>query len=237
MSGPVKKTIGIIGGMGPLATVDLFEKIIRLTDAQTDQQHIPILIDNNTQIPDRTEAILRAGQDPTAQLVTSARKLEAMGADLLAIACNTAHHFLPQVQSAVDIPVLDMVSLLAKELLQRGISCCGLLATDGVLQSELYSRTLDRFGIKTCLPSPKNQQALMDYIYYSIKAGDFHRNRDEFVGVLRSLLDSDAQILVLACTELPLAFSCFHLDFPAVDPTAILAKQLVLQAGYRLIQT
>lgn len=129
----MKKTIGIIGGMGPLATCDLFHRIIEITDASCDQEHIRVLIDNNTRIPDRTAAILHGGADPVEQMVISARGLQTMGADLLLIPCNTAHYFHKQVSDCVNVPVLHMLEETAKVASRKGIETVGLLATDGTI--------------------------------------------------------------------------------------------------------
>ena len=104
-----KKIIGIIGGMGPLATVDLFEKITLHTKAQQDQDHLRVLIDSNTNIPDRTAALLHGGEDPVPQLIASATSLEKMGAQVLVMPCNTAHNFYDAVAGAVEVPVLHMI--------------------------------------------------------------------------------------------------------------------------------
>ena len=128
-----KKTIGIIGGMGPLATADLFRKIVTHTQATCDQDHLHVIIDNNTAIPDRTAALLRGGEDPLPQMKKSARMLESDGADCLIMPCNTAHFFHAQVQSSVHIPLLNMLELTCQEMQRRGIRTAGLLATNGTV--------------------------------------------------------------------------------------------------------
>jgi len=138
--------IGIIGGMGPLATADLFRKIICMTKAASDQEHIHIVIDNNTEIPDRTRAILYGGATPLPALARSALKLEVMGADLLLMACNTAHYFYDQMQPFIHVPMLHMPEETAFEVQRRGLTCVGLLATDGTCQTGICSR-LHRIAI------------------------------------------------------------------------------------------
>ena len=107
------KTIGIIGGMGPMATVDLMQKIIQATDAHEDQEHIHILVDNNTDIPDRTAAILGQGPSPLPELLKSAERLTTQGADFLIMGCNTAHYFLPLMLPELKIPVISMIEATA----------------------------------------------------------------------------------------------------------------------------
>ena len=154
-----KKVIGILGGMGPLATADLFEKITLHTRAQRDQDHLRVLIDSNTNIPDRTAALLRGGEDPTPQLTASAVLLERMGADVLIMPCNTAHNFYDAIAAAVHIPLLHMIRLTAQALQKRGVTAAGLLATDGTVQTGIYQRTFAGTGIAMGNATPACLQA------------------------------------------------------------------------------
>ena len=115
----MKKTVGILGGMGPLATADLFRKIITHTRAETDQEHIPVLIDSNTAIPDRTAALLYGGADPMPEMIRSAKRLEAAGADVLVMPCNTAHGYLDRLARQVRIPFLNMIDLTCRASASR----------------------------------------------------------------------------------------------------------------------
>lgn len=212
-----KKAIGVIGGMGPLATVDIFRKIVLHTRAQTDQEHLRVLIDNNTAIPDRTEALLHGGGDPAPEMVKSARLLERMGAGLLVIPCNTAHNFYGAVQGAVDIPVLHMLRLTARDLGRMGVKCAGLLATDGTVRTGAYQEAFAGTGI--------------GLLSRGVKAGNMHFDISEARRAMEDLLDRGAETLVLGCTELPLAFALYHMVYPAVDPTLVLALEAIRQAG------
>ena len=227
----MKKTIGIIGGMGPLATCDLFEKIIRITGASRDQDHIHVIIDSNTQIPDRTAAILGTGPDPAPQMCLSARRLEQMGADLLIMPCNTAHFFIESIRGAVSIPIIDMTQETALLLSRRGVTRAGLLATDGTIRSGVYEKALTAQGIKTLLPDSAGQAAVMDVVYNGIKAGNYDIPTAGFISAMDDLLDRGAQTLILGCTELPVAFSAFKIDRPCIDPTLVLAAAAVRAAG------
>lgn len=227
----MKKTVGIIGGMGPLATADLFRKIIDSTQAGCDQDHLRVCIDSNTNIPDRTAAILHGGTDPVREMVRSALALEGMGADLLVMPCNTAHYFYSRVVPFLSIPLLNMLEETAAEIASRGIGTVGLLATDGTLQSGVYEKPLAQKGIRVLHPSTKGQQAVMDVIYKGVKAGNYSLDVSDFRRAMEELLESGAQALVLGCTELPLAFERFHLEYPSVDPTLVLARAAVREAG------
>ena len=218
-----KKTIGILGGMGPLATVDLFRKITVHTDAKSDQEHPRVVIDSNTDIADRTEALLHGGADPTPEMIKSAQHLERIGADVLIMPCNTAHCFYDAVAASVHIPMLHMIALTCDALRERGVKRAGLLATDGTVQTGIYRRTFVGSGVELLEPVGSDQCAVMDVIYNGVKAGDLAHDVGPFRAACESLLAAGAQALVLGCTELPLAFSLYHLDYPAVDPTLELA--------------
>ena len=226
-----KKAIGIIGGMGPLATADLFEKIVLHTRASCDQDHLRVLIDNNTNIPDRTEAVLHGGADPAPELIRSARGLERQGAELLMMACNTAHCFYEAVQSAVSVPVLDMIRLTARALEERGIRTAGLLATDGTVETGIYQRRFEGTGIRLLTPDPAGQRAVMDMAYRGVKAGRRDYDTGDARRAMEDLLRRGAEILILGCTELPPAISLYRLDFPTADPTLELALAAIRQAG------
>lgn len=168
----MRKTIGILGGMGPLATCDLFSKIIQITDASCDQEHVRICIDNNTEISDRTNAIIRHGKDPVPEMVKSAVRLQSFGADVLIMPCNTAHYFYDRILPFVDIPFLSMIDETAKAISDRGLRKIGLLATDGTLQTAVYEKAFKKRGISIVVPPPENQVHIMDLIYNGVKAGN-----------------------------------------------------------------
>ena len=227
-----KKTIGILGGMGPLATADLFQKITLLTEAETDRDHIRVYIDSNANIPDRTAAILSNGPDPVPEMASALRNLEACGADCVIMPCNTAHNYYEQVCEAVTIPVLHMIALTRDALKARGVKCAGLLATDGTVQTGIYQRTFEQSGVALLTPdSADDQAAVMDVIYNGVKAGDLTHDVAAFRAACEHLLARGAEVLILGCTELPPAFELYHLDYPNVDPTLELALGAIRAAG------
>ncbi len=229
-----KKVIGIIGGMGPLATADLYRKIAEHTDAASDQEHPRTVIDSNTDIPDRTAALLCGGDDPTPELVKSAKRLVTAGAELLAIPCNTAHCFYDAVAAAVDVPVLHMIALTRDALRARGVTRAGLLATDGTIRTGIYQRTFDGSGIELLTPDGTGQAAVMELIYKGVKAGDPTYDITAFRAVCEDLLSRGAQTLILGCTELPCAFDVYRLRYPHADPTLELALGAVRAAGCKV---
>ena len=225
------KIIGVIGGMGPLATVDLYRKIVEHTDADCDQAHVRTIIDSNTNIPDRTAALLSGGESPVRELQSSVRLLEQAGAQVLVMPCHTAHCFYDDVQDSASVPVLNMIELTVQELKRQGARRVGLLATDGAVQSGIYQRHFDGSGIELLLPDAEGQAALMDMIYSSVKAGCAEYDTTAVRAALDRLMDAGAQTLILGCTELPPAFEMYDLSYPSLDPTLILAIAAITAAG------
>ena len=221
------KSVGIIGGMGPLATCDLFNKIISNTSASKDQEHIHVYIDNNTEIPDRTAAVLHGGESPVPQLVSSAIKLELIGADVLIMPCNTAHYIYDEFIKYVNITMIQMPKETAKEIKASKYKKVAILATEGTLQSGIYQKAFDEEEVNYIIPSESQQKPIMKIIYEGVKAGNYDIDIKDFYDVLDDMFDKGAEAVVLACTELPLAFEKFNIDYPNVDPTEILAKAAV----------
>lgn len=230
----MRKTIGILGGMGPLATCDLFSKIIQITDASCDQEHVRICIDNNTEISDRTNAIIRHGKDPVPEMVKSAVRLQSFGADVLIMPCNTAHYFYDRILPFVDIPFLSMIDETAKVISDRGLRKVGLLATDGTLQTAIYEKAFKKRGISIMVPPPENQVHIMDLIYNGVKAGNKEIDTKPTKKTIEDLFRKGAQTLVLGCTELPVAFDLYGFDYPKTDPTLILASRAVQFVGAKV---
>lgn len=229
------KTIGIIGGMGPMATVDLMQKIILSTDAQEDQEHIPILVDNNTNIPDRTAAILGQGPSPVPELLKSAKRLTDQGADFLIMGCNTAHFFLPLMMPYLKIPFISMIETTAEFCKRQGLQKVGLLASAGTCHSGIYQRSLQYAGIEILQPNQEGETAIHDMIYSGVKAGKPHHNTTKVQNALDDMTAAGAEAFILGCTEMPLAISLYHLTGNFLDATQILAEKAVAAAGAKVI--
>ena len=230
----MKKSIGILGGMGPLATADLFRKIVLLTDAARDNDHIRIYIDDNASIPDRTAAILSGGADPLPAMTDSLRKLEACGADCIIMPCNTAHYFLPRLQTLTAVPFLSMLEASASACRARFPGrTAAVLATKGTLAAGLYQQVLTAQQVPFLVPAPPEQDALMRIIYDGVKAGKSPDTyRADMESVLHALSAQGADYFILGCTELPLAAELLGLHVPTVDPTTELAKAVIRFCGY-----
>ncbi|MCL6570354.1 MAG: amino acid racemase [Bacillus sp. (in: Bacteria)] len=225
----MKKVVGIIGGMGPLATVDLMNKIISYTPALRDQDHIHIIADNYTQIPDRTNAILGKGTDPTRYLIQSAQLLENAGADFLVIACNTAHYFFESVKKSVSIPILHMPLETIRFLQENNFRKVGLLATDGTIKTKLYQHLCENYGIEVIEPDIEFQKEVMEGIY-AIKGDNLEKGRLCLTKVANKLIKRGAEAIVAGCTEIPLVLKSSQ-DIFIIDPTEILAKTVIKTAN------
>lgn len=230
----MNKTIGILGGMGPMATCDLMKKIIDHTDAVCDQDHLRICADSNTNIPDRTAAILKQGKDPRPEMIKSAVRLQSMGADVLIVSCNTAHYFLGDVEKCVDIPVLHMPRETAKELRKQGVRTAALLATDGTVQCGLYDQELKAQGIVCVHPNIEEQQMIMSLIYDYVKAGKSYPYPEKIRAMQERLAKQGVERLILGCTELPIAFTQWDTIILTIDPTDVLAQAAIRYTGNRL---
>ena len=230
----MKKSIGILGGMGPMATADLFTKIVANTKASSDSEHIRIYIDNNSAIPDRTAAILEAGADPVPYMTDSLRKLEACGADCIIVPCNTAHYFVPQLQKLTDVPFVSILEATASACANdHPGKTAAILASKGTLSTGLYGKALAAHQVKYLIPDASMQDALMRVIYQGVKAGaDPESYRADMEYVLDGLKEHGADYFILACTELPLAFTNLGLTHITVDPTLELAKASIRFCGF-----
>lgn len=226
------KVIGILGGLGPEATLDLYGKILAATGARADQEHLHVLIDSNPKVPDRNKAIAGTGEPATPALAAMARVLEAAGADFLVVACNTAHAFATDIQAAVRIPVVSQIEETVDAVLRRmpGIRRVGVLAGQGCVDAGVYQRAFARRGVSTLLPPTAGQRQLMQLIY-RIKAGDTGAETRAAVCALGlGLIDSGAELVVAGCTEVPLVLTAADLPGPMIDATAVLAERAVAYA-------
>ena len=228
-----KKTVGIIGGMGPGATALLFQKLIDYTDAKSDAEHMHIIIDNNTAIPDRTTAILNGENTPALCIVESGKKLEMCGAELLLIPCNTSHYFYDDIQEQLSVPVVNMIAETAKVCLNNGYTKVGVLATTGTCNTDTYGRELNKFGVETVYPDVEGQKKVMEIIYDQVKAGR-KINVQILDQTLKKMASKGAQAFILGCTELPFAIKNGDFGYHFLDSLDILAKCAVEMAGYHL---
>ena len=221
-----ERVIGILGGMGPLATADLFRRIVEKTPAKRDQDHPRIIIYNNPKIPDRTAFILGKGEDPRPELIEGAKKLESWGADFVIMPCNTAHFFAETIQRAIKIPLVSMVEETAKQIEKMGIRKAGLLATDGTVKGLVYHRTLLRRGIHIAVPGKRDQELVMKAIYEGIKAGNLELGRELLLNVAKKL-ERRVEGIIAGCTEVSVVLKPEDLSVPLIDPMDVIAEKAV----------
>lgn len=230
LRGPVR-TLGLLGGMGPAATVDVLDKIVKATPATRDQEHIPILVRCIPQIPDRTEALLGRGPSPLGDLMQGAADLRQWGAQILAIACNTAHHWYGPVQEAFGGPVVHIADAVVQALRERGsIGPVGIMATSGTMASGFYQRRLASSGYEVLVPPPADQSRFVDHAVARAKAGEWDEARYAARSAARHLLRRGAKQIVLACTELPPTLMPVTTDRDLLDANMALAQACVRAA-------
>lgn len=223
----MSKTIGIIGGMGPAATLDMLNKIYSNSTVGCDQQHLRVLADIDPTIPDRTEAILSGdSKEIVAHLLRNARGLINLGAEILAMPCNTAHAFVREIQGELSVPLVNIVNVTVEHIVERGWNTAGLMATDGTLAAGFYIKELRDHGVKVIVPSREEQAALMKAIY-GFKGGIRRESAEMVNKVYQALLGAGAQRIIAACTELPILLEGRE---RVVDATALLANSVVRRA-------
>lgn len=234
----MKKTIGILGGMGPEATAYFFNLIIKSTDAAKDQEHIPILIWNNPKIPPRTEAILYGGPSPLPLLVEGVKILEKGGAGLIVMPCITAHYFARQIARRAKVPFVNLLDESLRYAKKRipGMKKAGLVASSGTVKSRLFHKTFEKNGIEIITPEPNEQRKVMDAIFGNsgIKAGfTTGRPRTTVVRVARRLIERGAEAVIAGCTEVPLVLKENDISVPLIEPMKIGALTCIKRAGYK----
>ncbi|HAK42136.1 MAG TPA: aspartate racemase [Clostridium sp.] len=228
----MKKTIGILGGMGPIATVEVYKRIIQHTVASKDQEHIRIFIDNNSKIPDRTSYIVDKKKSPLNELINSAKLLQQMGADFIIIPCNTAHYFFYDLIKEINTPIINMVEETAKYVYKENYKdekIC-LLATMGTMQSRIYNNEFDKFGIRLSNTDRKIQEKVTVLIK-SIKGNNLEKSKLIKSWINNELRKYDNTKFILGCTELSVILNLEDDIF--IDPMDILVSESIKQAGYK----
>jgi aspartate racemase len=230
--------LGIIGGVGPAATVDFMDKIIRNTAAGRDQDHIKLIVEHNPKIPDRTANLIGEGEDPTLAIYSACKRLEANDAALIAIPCNTAHAYVARIQPHLSIPIVNMLCETVAHIGHHhgGPRVVGLLATSGTIVSGVYHEAARNGEFELIVPDEAHQELVMAAIYgkFGVKAGYLSgRCREDLLAALRHLVLRGASVVILGCTELPLLlrqqadFAVAGLSVALLDPTEILARRCV----------
>lgn len=224
-------SLGVIGGMGPMATSYLFELIIKMTKADCDADHLEVIIYNCPAVPDRTKYILgESDKNPLPKMLEMAHRLEEQQVECIAIPCMTAHYFHEEL-SKIQVPIIHGIRKTAQVLQEAGVKKVGIMATDGTIQSKIFQKEIEAFGMEAILPDDRNQKKIMKMIYEDVKAGKM-TELAEFLQVKEHFVEEHgAQAVVLGCTELSLIKKAYNLGDGVIDSLEVLAKEAVLSCG------
>ena len=218
--------VGVLGGLGPEATVDFMARVLALTPAESDQDHIHMLVDQNPGVPNRQDAILRDGEDPSPALVAMAKRLEGAGCDFLVMPCNTAHAWEVEIRTATTIPFLSIVDATVS-VIPESVTKVGLMTTPAGLASDCYQRALFDRGIETIEHDAAEVEELMKLVY-SIKVGDTGSGvTDGMRALAENLVERGAELIIFGCTEIPIVLDAGDLEVPGLSSTDELAKRTI----------
>ena len=225
------KILGVLGGLGPMATAYYLELMIKMTDAATDQEHLQSIVMNFPTVPDRTAFILgRSQESPLEPMIALGRQLKAMGAGVIATPCITAHYFHKELQEGIGLPMIHGIECIARQLSRAGITRVGLMATDGTVQSGIFQRQVEEQGMELILPDQEGQAAVMTLIYDQVKAGK-QPELQLFEAVKQQLRNKGAQVVVLGCTELSMLKKENPLGNGILDALEVLAQESLIACG------
>lgn len=226
--------LGVIGGLGPMATAYFMELVIKMTRAECDQQHLDMIIHNTPSTPDRTAFLLgRSNDSPMPKMLAAGQSLCREGAAYIALPCVTAHNFLPELEEKLGVPVIDGVKETAAYLRERGVARVGILATEGTVSTRLFHRELEEQGIMPIVPDTEDQRAVTELIYGCVKACR-KADMEAFDRVSGQLRQRGAQVIVLGCTELSLLKREHDLGAGYLDVLEVLAQRSITLCGKEL---
>ena len=229
-----KQTLGVIGGLGPIATAHFMELVIRMTEAGTDQEHLDMIIYNRPSIPDRTGYILdQTKPNPLPEMIRTGNALARQGAKLIAIPCMTAHYFHRELTRYIEAPIVHAIHETAVHLKKHGITKAGIMATDGTIRSKLFQQELEKHGITPVIPGEQGQKCVMSVIYDDIKANK-PAGMDKFDYAAEDLRNQGAQAIILGCTELSLVKRDQSIGAGYLDAMEVLAQTCVRACGGKL---
>ena len=230
----MKEKLGIIGGLGPMASAQFLELLTDRTDAATDQEHIEVFLYSRPQTPDRTAFLLGHSQEsPYPVLLDSGRKLEAMGCGVLVMPCMTAYSFYPQLKSDLRARLINPITESAAVLKRRGMQKVGIMATSGTLQVGTFQQALTDCGITPIVPDAANQAEVMSIIYDDVKSGK-PADMERFHSVAHSMRAQGAECVILGCTELSVIRQTQKIGAGFLDAMVVLAECAIEACGYRV---
>jgi len=224
----ILRRIGVLGGMGPEATILFMARIVARTPAQDDQDHVPLIVDCNTQVPSRLRALFDGdGPDPGPTLADMARGLETAGAQALALPCNTAHYYAPVIQAAVSIPLVNMIEHSVDAVVARhpNVRRVGLLASPAVQRVGLFERTFARIDAEILYP--KDQESLLAAINAVKSGNDLDGARQALSTAAKNLTGQGAEVLLIGCSELSVISDAIGDDDRVIDTIDVLVDEVV----------
>lgn len=225
------KTLGVIGGLGPMATAYFMELVTGMTDASCDQEHLNMIISSRPGTPDRTRFILgQSNEDPSVAMIETGRWLVSEGAEILAIPCITAHYFHDRLEQEIGRPIIHLTRETVRHMKERGVKSVGIMATDGTIQSGLFQRELEQNGMNRVIPSAESQARVMHLIYNNVKAGR-PLEMELFHQVTGELREKGAEVIVLGCTELSIVKKTYPVGAGILDAMEVLAQEAILRCG------
>ena len=228
-------TVGVLGGLGPMASVYFYEMVVNMTDAKTDQEHVDMIITNRATTPDRTAFIVgKSTQDPSEVLIDDAKKLEKYGVDFIVMTCNTAHYFYDKIANSVNIPLVNIVEETIKHAKATNHKKLGILATTGNISTNLYQNMCEKYGIEYLVLDENRQSQVMEIIYDDIKSGK-PANMNKFNSIIEYLKENNCDGVVLGCTELSILKNDNSLDGDFyIDSLEMLARETIVKSGRKL---
>ncbi|HBI73588.1 MAG TPA: aspartate racemase [Lachnospiraceae bacterium] len=228
------KKLGVIGGLGPLATEYFYSLINKMTDANRDQDHIEMIIYSKPSIPDRTGYILgKSKENPIIPMIEVGRILGELGVDYIAIPCITGHNFYEVLASEIRVPIIHMVKETAAYLNRQGIKCVGIMATEGTIYSKLFQTELAQYGIAAVVPTRGKQEYVNTLIYDNLKV-NIAPDMDKFAAISDELWQMGAEVNILGCTELSLIKRDYPLGPNYLDAMEVLAMKSIELCGARV---
>lgn len=228
------KTVGVIGGLGPYATLDFFERVLRKTRAYKESDHLRLIIDNNTKVPDRNAFGRGEGPSPAPALAASAKGLQEAGAEFVVMACNTAHAWEADIRAALSVPFISMIETTTAAVADLAPQAVGVLAVDACLSANLYQDALKAKGIKPLLLPADSQRTFMELIY-RVKSGDTGETVKRAMATLARRLEAQgAEVIIAGCTEIPLVLTADDIEGELVSSTDALVERTIIEAGGEL---
>lgn len=231
----MKNSVGVIGGLGPLATSYFMTLVINNTKAEKDQDHIDMVVLNHATTFDRTDYIMGvSSNNPAKTLIEDAKLLQSIGCKFLVMPCNTAHYFYDEITKNVDIDFLNIVECSINKIKIENAKV-GVMATDGTLKAKTYQNAIESKKMKYFTPSDYIQKKIMDFIYNGVKKGK-KVSRDNFMSVINYFFENGCDYIIVGCTELSVIYTDLKIkDNRIIDSLTILAKETIKKSGKELI--